>query len=61
MTGRRRLEKDVPKEIPETRLGHDFVGRKNAHAVDLGRGLVLGGQMPSYDLIFLEAAHFADV
>ena len=45
----------VPQEIPEARLGDDLIGRKNAHAVDLGGGLCLGGQVASNDLIFGEA------
>ncbi len=45
----------VPQEIPEARLGDDLIGRKNAHAVDLGGRLCLGGQVPSNDLIFGEA------
>lgn len=35
--------RDAPEEIPEPRLGNNFVGRKDAHAVDLGSRLGLGG------------------
>ena len=32
---------ELAKEVPEPRLGDNFVGRKNAHAVDLGGGVGL--------------------
>lgn len=44
----------VPQEIPETRLRNDFIGRKNAHAVNLGGGLSLSGEVATDDLEFLE-------
>ena len=46
--------RDVPHEVPETRLGDDLIGRKNAHAVDLGGGLILGGEVTADDLVFVE-------
>lgn len=46
---------NVPKEIPESGLGNDFVGRKDAHAVDFGSRIRLGGEMAAHDLEFLEA------
>jgi len=45
---------DEPQEIPESRLGHDFIGREDAHAVYLGIGLTLRGEMTTDDLIFDE-------
>ncbi len=45
----------APQEIPEARLGNDFIGREDAHAVYLGIGLILRGVMTTDDLIFDEA------
>lgn len=45
---------DAPQEVPEPRLGNDLVRRKDPHAVDLGGGLRLGGQVAANDLVFLE-------
>ena len=45
---------NIPQEVPETRLGDDLVGRKDAHAVDLGGGLMLRGQVTADDLVFVE-------
>lgn len=44
----------APQEVPETGLGDDLIGRKDAHAEDLGRGVLLGWQMAADDLVFLE-------
>jgi hypothetical protein len=45
----------APQEIPESRLGNDIVGRKDAHTVYLGIGFMLRGEMATDDLIFDEA------
>ena len=45
----------APQEVPETRLGDDFIGRKDAHTVDLGDGLIVGGEMAPNDLVFGES------
>ena len=45
----------APQEIPEPRLGNDLIGRENAHAVYLGIGLTLRGEMTTDDLIFDKA------
>ena len=45
---------ELRKEVPEARLGDDFVGREDTHAVELGRGLRLGGEMATDDLVFFE-------
>lgn len=45
----------APQEIPESRLGNDLIGREDAHAVYLGIGLTLRGEMTTDDLIFDEA------
>lgn len=42
------------QEVPEPGLGHDGVGRKDAHAVELGRGVGLGGQVTPDDLVLGE-------
>ena len=47
----------LPEEVPEAGLGDDFVGREEAHAVQLGGAVRRGGQMPPDDLVFLER-HF---
>jgi len=47
----------LPQEVPESRLGNNFIGRKDAHAVDLGSRLRLTGQMAPDNLVFLER-HF---
>jgi hypothetical protein len=48
---------DLPQlheEIPETGLGDDIVRRKNPHAVQLGRGVSVGGQVTPNDLVLVE-------
>ena len=45
---------ELRKEVPEARLGDDFIGREDAHAVELGRGLRLCGEMATDDLVFFE-------
>ena len=42
---------ELSQEVPEPRLGHDRVGRKDAHAVELGRGVGLGGQVTPNNLV----------
>lgn len=42
---------ELSHEVPETRLGHNGVGRKDAHAVQLGRGVRLVGQVTPDDLV----------
>ena len=47
---------DLPQageEVPETALSNNRVGRKNAHTVELGSRLRLGGQMTANDLVFV--------
>lgn len=56
LTGRLLDLAELAKEVPEPRLGHDLVGRKNAHAVDLGGGVDLCGQMAPDNLVFREAS-----
>lgn len=41
-------------EVPEARLGHNGVGRKDAHAVQLGRGVRLGGQVTPDNLVLVK-------
>ena len=48
------MKKSVPKEVPEARLGDDLARRKDAHAVDFGGGVCIGGQVASDDLVFLK-------
>jgi len=42
---------ELGHEVPEARLGHNGVGRKDAHAVQLGRGVRLVGQVTPDDLV----------
>ena len=44
------------QEVPETGLGDNGVGCKDAHAVEFGRWFRLGGQVTAYHLVFDEAA-----
>ncbi|KAB8339019.1 hypothetical protein FH972_021958 [Carpinus fangiana] len=46
---------ETRQEIPEAGLGDNVVGRKDAHAVELGSRVGLGRQKPTDDLVFLEA------
>ena len=48
---------ELGQEVPEPRLSHDSVGRKDAHAVQLGRGVGLGGQMTPDDLVLGETPY----
>ena len=45
----------LAEEVPEAGLGNNFVGCEDAHAVELGGGLSIGGQVPADDLIFLDS------
>ncbi len=47
---------ELAEEVPEPRLGDNIVGRKNTHAVDLGGGVGLAGEVAADDLVFLEAS-----
>ena len=47
--------KHAPQEVPETRLGDDLIGRKDAHTVNLGSRLGLGGQVATHDLVLGKA------
>jgi len=48
---------ELRKEVPESRLGHDIVGRKDTHAVELWRWVCLRGQVAPNDLVFLKTTH----
>ena len=48
---------ELSQEVPEPRLGHDRVGRKDAHAVELGRGVGLSGQQTPDDLVLGETPY----
>jgi hypothetical protein len=48
---------ELGQEVPEPGLGHDGVGRKDAHAVELGRGVCLGGQVTPDDLVLRETPY----
>lgn len=52
---------ELGQEVPEPRLGHNSVGRKDAHAVQLGRGVCLGGQMTPDDLVLGETPYSQSV
>lgn len=45
---------ELGQEVPEARLGHNSVRRKDAHAVQLGRRVRLGGQVTPDDLVLVE-------
>ena len=47
-------DEDAPKEVPEPRLGDHLVGREDAHAVDFGVRVLLGGQVATHDLVLHE-------
>lgn len=50
------------EEVPETGLGDDIVGSKDAHAVQLGSWVGVRGQVAPNDLVFDEtSAHFGDL
>lgn len=46
---------ELREEVPEAGLCDDIVGRKDAHAVELRGGSVLGRQQSADDLVFLKA------
>lgn len=48
---------ELAKEVPESRLGDNLVGRKDAHAVKLRGGVGLAGQVTPDDLVFLKATY----
>lgn len=45
---------ELSKEVPEPRLGDNSVRRKDAHAVQLGRGVRLGGQVTPNNLVLVK-------
>lgn len=45
---------ELHQEVPKAGLGHNSVGRKDAHAVQLRRRVRLGGQMTPDDLVLVE-------
>lgn len=48
---------ELAKEVPESRLGHNIVGRKDAHTVELGGRVGLRGQVTADDLVFLKTTY----
>lgn len=44
------------EEVPETRLGYDIVGSKDAHAVEFRGRVRICRKMAANDLVFLETA-----
>lgn len=49
------------EEVPEARLGNNCVGSKDAHAVQLGGRVCLGGQVAPDDLVLDETAYYLSV
>ena len=47
---------ELGEEVPEARLGNNCVGSKDAHAVQLGGRVCLGGQVAPDDLVLVETA-----
>ena len=45
------------QEVPEARLGDDIIGGEDAHAVQLGGGVGLGGQVAANDLVLLKTTY----
>ena len=45
---------ETAKEVPEAGLGNDHIGREDAHAVEAGSRVALGGQMAPNHLVFLK-------
>lgn len=45
---------ELSQEVPEPRLSDNGVGRKNTHAVQLGGGVRLGGQVTPDDLVLVK-------
>ena len=43
------------QEVPETGLGDRLVGSEDGHAVQIGGGVGLGGQVAPDDLVFIKA------
>jgi len=43
---------NAPQEVPETGFSNDLIQRKDTHAVDLGVGVRLSGQVTADDLVF---------
>ena len=52
---------ELPEEVPETRFGDNLARGEDAHTVELGGRLSLGGQMAANDLVFLQATCWATV
>jgi len=51
---------ELTNEVPETRLCDRLVDGKDPHAVELGRGLLLGGKVASNHHVLSEASHLED-
>lgn len=52
---------ELGQEVPEPRLGDDLVGREDAHAVQLGRGVGLRGQIAPDDLVLGETPYYCQL
>lgn len=50
----------LTNKVPETRLGNRLVDGEDPHAVELGRGLLLGGKVASNHHVLSEASHLED-
>jgi hypothetical protein len=48
----------LAEKVPEAGFGNDIIGSEDSHAVELGSGVGLGGEVAADDLVFLEAAWF---
>ena len=51
---------ELTNEVPETRLGDRLVDGEDPHAIELGRGLLLGGKVASNHHVLSEASHLED-
>lgn len=51
---------ELTNEVPEAGLGDRLVDGKDPHAVELGRGLLLGRKVASNHHVLSEASHLED-
>lgn len=48
---------ELGQEVPESGLGHNLVGGKDSHSVELLLGGSLGRQLSANNLVFVESTH----
>jgi hypothetical protein len=45
---------ELGQKVPESRLGNNIVRSKDSHTVELGGTVLLGGELATHHLIFVE-------